>query len=197
MVDIRKIIIIFVVAVLFSILVFAVIGAVYPEPKYEDFCKNRGPPPIGKINTPICPDIPIPQEQQDVCLEKKGEIQYTNYDTNGCPRSFECNTCNNDFKKEEDKYNQYKFYISAVLALLAIFLGMFLPYQANTLNEWIGTGFMLGGTFALFFGTAITYTSLGRYVKPIVIFLELALVILIAYRQVGKLREDKKKLRKK
>ena len=37
MVDIRKIIIIFVVAILFYVLVFSVIEAVYPTPKYEDY----------------------------------------------------------------------------------------------------------------------------------------------------------------
>ena len=83
--------------------------------------------------------------------------------------------------------------ISAVLALIAIFVGLYLPAAVNSLNEWIGTGFMLGGVFALFFGTATSYTHLGRFVKPIVLILELALVIFMAYKQVGKFRKDKKK----
>ena len=194
MVDVRKIIIIFVIAILFSVLVFAVIEAFYPQPKWEDYCKS----PAYAAETPFikqqaCPEISITQAERDECTAKKGVIEYTNYDSNNCPQSYECNTCQNEFMLVMEKHSRYVFYISAFLALIAIFIGLYLPAKKNSLNEWVGTGFMLGGTFALFFGTLTSFMFLDRYTRPIVIFLELSLVVFIAYRKIGNLREDKKK----
>ena len=193
--DIRKILIIFVVGILFSVLVFAFIGAVYPQPKWEDFCRQErfAPQKVGGVPTETkCPALEVSATEQKSCSERHGVIEYE-YDSNGCAKSYTCSTCQYEFEQKMDTYYLYVFYISAALALIAIFLGLYLPASANTLNEWIGTGFMLGGAFALFFGTATSYTHLGRFVKPVVLILELALVIFMAYKKVGNLRRDKKK----
>jgi len=193
MVDVRKIIIIFVIAVLFAVLVFAVIEAVYPQSKWEDYCKSRAYPTEKQcITGNVCPEINVSETDRKACDDKKGYIEYTDYDSNNCPAKYECNICQNEFNLAQEKHQRYVFYISAILSLVAIFIGMYLPAKTNTLNEWIGTGFMLGGTFALFFGTLTSFMSLDRYARPIVILLELALVIFIAYRKIGNLREDKK-----
>ena len=195
MIDIRKIIIIFVVGILFSVLVFSVIEAVYPEPQYEDFCNEkflaRAPQMIKDADD--CPDLEIEVTKETIkeCEEKKGNIEY-DYDSSGCAIDFERNTCNYELRQAQDSHNQYVFYISAVLALIAIFIGLYLPAKGNSLNEWMGTGFMLGGTFALFFGTMMSFQSLDRFVRPIVIFFELAMVIFISYKKIGNLKEDKK-----
>jgi len=194
MVDIRKIIIIFVVGLLFSVLVFSVIEAVYPEPKYEDFCKEkfmeRAAPVIKEASD--CKDLEVTKENIDACEEEHGVIAY-DYDSRGCAIDFECNTCNYELENSREKHSQYVFYISAFLALVAIFIGLYLPAEANTLNEWIGTGFMLGGTFALFFGTMSSFRFLDRFIRPIIILLELTLVIFIAYKKMGNLKKDRKK----
>jgi hypothetical protein len=192
MVDIRKVIIIFVIGILFSVLVFSTIDAIYPQPKYDDFCDN-----------PRIPKLDAWEECSDKC-----DIQYPDNDiawnscVNKCDREDraisleqeeEYQECNDKYQDAREIYNQYVFYISAILALIAIFIGMYLPAKKNTLNEWIGTGFMLGGTFVLLFGTLRTFTALGRYVKPIIILLELILVIFITYKKIGNLKPDKKK----
>ena len=41
MIDIRKIVIVFLIAVLFSVFVFSAIGAVYVQPKWDDFCDEQ------------------------------------------------------------------------------------------------------------------------------------------------------------
>lgn len=194
MVDIRKIIIIFVVAILFAVLVFSVIEAFYPTPRWDDFCKNM-PPQVEKpwISEKICPEINISQKDREECNKKRGYIEYVDYDVNNCPTRYECNTCQREYELAQEKHNRYVFYISAFLSLIAIFIGLYLPAKENTLNEWVGTGFMLGGTFSLFTGTLMSFTSLDRYVRPIVILLELILVIFIAYRKISNLRKDKKK----
>lgn len=192
MVDLRKIVIIFVIAVLFAILVFAVIGAVYPTPKYDDYCKSNpyyyGEPVKVDGTAYNCTYNPTPADRK-ACDERKGYMEAVEFDTNGCPSKYECNTCQIAYEDANEKYRLYVFYISAFLALIAIFVGLFLPSEQNTLNEWMGTGFMLGGTFALFFGTAFSYTALGRYIKPAVIFLELALIIFISYKKLSDRKE--------
>ncbi|HZX44865.1 MAG TPA: hypothetical protein VFF28_04235 [Candidatus Nanoarchaeia archaeon] len=193
MVDIRKIIIIFVIAVLFSVLVFSVIEAVYPSPKYDEICRQNIYPEKPYITNRTCPDVNISVANRKACDEKKGYIEYTDYDENNCPTSYKCNTCQNEFNQAQQKHERVVFYISALLSLVAIFIGLYLPAESNSLNEWIGTGFMLGGTFSLFFGTLTTFIWLDRYIRPIVILLELILVIFIAYRKIGNLRQDKKK----
>lgn len=193
--DIRKIIIIFVVAVLFSVFVFSVIEAVYPTPKWDDFCREsqlyREKPYATEPKN--CPALSVKEEEENKCIkEELGRIAYK-YDSKGCAVSYYCETCDHKLQQANEQHSIYVFYISAILALIAIFVGMYLPAKANTLNEWIGTGFMLGGTFALFFGTLQSFQALDRIVRPIVIFLELALVIFLAYKKVGNLREDRKK----
>ncbi len=194
MVDIRKIIIILVIAVLFSVLVFSVIEAVYPQPKWEDFCKGSiysRPAQIVK-ELANCSDLSVGKEEIKKCDEKHGIIQY-DYDSRGCAIDYKCDTCEYELRQSQEKHSKYVFYISAFLSLFAIFIGLFLPARKNTLNEWIGTGFMLGGTFALFFGTLTSFMFLDRYTRPIVILLELVLVIFMAYRMIGNLKADKKK----
>lgn len=194
MVDVRKIIIIFVIAILFAVLVFSVIEAFYPSPKWEDFCRQINYP-VEKpcISEKTCPEINVSEKDRKECEDKKGYIEYTELDTNNCPTIYRCNTCQHEFDMAQEKHQRYVFYISAFLSLIAVFIGLFLPAKQNTLNEWVGTGFMLGGTFALFFGTLTTFRWLDRYVRPIVILLELILIIFIAYRKIGNLRKDKKK----
>ena len=192
--DIRKIVIIFVVAILFAVLVFSVIEAIYPSPTYEDFCtKDRYSVAQPVVKQPIdCNNLPVLAKDQNSCSQNKGFIRF-NYDSNGCAVSYECDTCQFEYDNARERYNQYVFYISAILSLLAIFVGLYLPAEQNTLNEWIGTGFMLGGAFSLIVGTVRTFTDLGRYIRPIIILLELILVIYIAYKKVSNLRSDKKK----
>jgi len=190
MIDFRKIIIILVIAILFAVLVFSTIEAVYPQPKYEDYCNTRNYP-LTKEGSPQaekCATLDIAPTEYQSCDEKKGYISYT-YDSNGCAISYVCDTCNVNFQKAQDQYNQYVFYISAVLALIAIFVGLYLPAAANPLNEWIGTGFLLGGAFALFFGTIRSFNALDRYIRPAVILLELILVIFLAYKKIDNLRK--------
>ena len=197
MVDIRKIIIIFVIGILFSVLVFSVIDAIYPQPEYNDFCgmeKYRGD--IVKIPGEKCTNVEPSTNQRTDCDKKAGYIEYT-YDSSGCSIDWECNTCHTKYENAREDYYKVVFYVSAILALVAIFIGMYLPAGKNELNEWIGTGFMLGGTFALFFGTMQSFSYLDRIVRPIVIFFELVLVIFVAYKKIGNLREDKPVITKK
>lgn len=192
MVDIRKVIIIFVIGILFAVLVFAIIDAVYPQPEYNDYCvgQNYKPMPT-RVENVQCENIVPEQSAVDECNSKKGYIEY-DYDANGCPTTYKCETCGVEYENARKQHDVVGFYISAAMALLAIFIGLYLPSRIDSLNEWVGTGFMLGGTFALFFGTIQSYGSLDRIIRPIVLIFELGLIIFIAYKKTGNLRKDKK-----
>lgn len=195
--EFKKIIIISVIAVLYAVFVFSIIDAAYPKPDYSDYCKNNyiSKPMMPSERIVNCTVVDVPLAEQDACYAQDGMIEY-NYDEYGCASTYQCNTCNAEFTQGMDTHNIYVFYISAFLSLIAIFVGMYLPTKENTLNEWIGIGFMLGGAFALFFGTATSYGSLDRLIRPIVIFLELVLVIFISYKKTKSLTTTQVKGRK-
>lgn len=197
MIDLRRVAIIFVIAILYAILVNAVIGAFYPAPKYEDYCKTtrfypEKPSPADRDVK--CPAYKEPTVKElEACAEQKGFPDYAR-DANGCPVQYKgCNYCQQDFDKSNQKYNLYFFIISSILALVAIGIGLSLPTNVS-LNEWVATGFMLGGLVTLFFGTFRYYEYLGRYVKPVVILAELLIVIYLSYK---KLKDVKGKAAKK
>ena len=187
MIDLRRVAIIFVIAVLYAIFVHAFISAIYPEPKYEDYCKQRfypQKPYPATVERKDCPKYKEPtQEDLDKCANDKGYPEYR-YDAYGCPVEYKgCNYCQRDFDNANQKYNLYFFIFSSILAVIAIGIGLVLPTH-NSLNEWIATGFILGGVITLFFGTFRYYQYLGRYVKPIVILVELLIVIFLSYKKL-------------
>ncbi|MBI1935016.1 DUF202 domain-containing protein [Candidatus Woesearchaeota archaeon] len=201
MIDLRRVAIIFVIAILYAVLVNAIIDAVYPSPRYEDFCKTtryypEKPYPIA-ADRKECPKYKEPtQAELDKCAEEKGMPDYR-YDAYNCPVEYKgCNFCQKNFDDANEKYNFYVFLISSVLALVAIAIGLLLPPH-NSLNEWVATGFMLGGLITLFFGTFRYYRYLGRYIKPLVIFVELIIVIYLAYKKLKDIKTNVETGRKK
>ena len=202
MIDLRRIALIFVIAVLFAIFANALIGAFYPAPKYEDYCKSQFyPEPVKTYpidNRVInCPNYTKPtQAELDQCAEDRGYPEYQ-YDGNGCAIAYKgCNLCQKQFEDAMEKYNFVAFILSSILAVIAIAIGLALPTKIS-LNEWIATGFILGGLITLFFGTARYYQYLGRYIKPLVIFVELVLVIALSYMKLKDRIENTIKAKKK
>jgi len=192
MIDLRKIAIIFIIAILFSIFVFTFVDAVNPEPDRTEFCTDFGerPRPLFEQKPNVkCPDIGPTKEEHKQCNNNLGYIQYE-YDSTGCVESYEC-TCEAGLKDLVDKKNLIDFIVFTIFALIAILVGLFLPYEKNTLNEWVGTGFMLGGLITLFIGTARFFGDLARPLRPVVILIELIVVIYIAYKKLGNLKHKK------
>jgi hypothetical protein len=182
MFDIRKIVIVILIAVLFSVFVFSSIEAVYPSPNWGDYCDNN------RVKVPFqgernCTPIDVPDEAYDTC---EGNIDFRYQ--NGCATEYFCNTCSVELEAAQEMHDNVTFFISAFLALIAIFVGLYLPAKENTLNEWIGTGFLLGGAFVLIFGTIQGYGSLHRWLKPVIMLAELLLVIFLAYKKVKNLK---------
>ncbi len=190
MIDLRKIVIIFVIAVLFAIFVHTFIQAVYPAPDWNDYCSSAVKPRA----TPVrenCSVFNVPEEQYASCGNQGGYIEFL-YDSEGCASGYTCNTCNVGYDEASRKQGQVAFYLSALLSLIAIVVGLFLPVSKHPLNEWIGTGLMLGGLFSLFFGTARYFSDLSRILRPVIMLVELAIVIFVAYRKLDQNKPKKK-----
>ena len=185
MADVRKIAIIFVIAVLFAVLSQSLIEAIYPMPKYENFCNNSYPKAYPAYapgdSSKNCSFIDTSQ-----CEKSKGMADFEYNNVTGCPVSFTCNYCQVNYDDANNNYNLFVFIVSSMIGLIGVAIGLFMPTRKNDLNEWIGTGFMLGGLIAIFVGTARYFPDMGRIIRPVIIFIELVIVIFIAYWKLKK-----------
>ncbi|MFH1072399.1 MAG: hypothetical protein V1743_03145, partial [Nanoarchaeota archaeon] len=210
MADIRRIVIVFVIAVLFTIFVFSLNWAVNQSPSYTTYCRQSAydypssseksvPPPNILVQKNVtCPAFTdATQEEKLTCSEKtayteRGFIEYT-YDINNCPTAWTCQTCQLDFTIAQSSYKFWEFIIAAVFGLIAIIIGLYLPTEKSSLNELIGSGFLIGGLLTLFIGTGIYWEFFPKntlWLRPAIILFELLLVIYIAYKKL----DIKKKL---
>jgi hypothetical protein len=112
-------------------------------------------------------------------------VQYK-YDSNGCATGSYCDYCNVELEKAQEQYRLIVFIVSSAMALVAIGIGLILPVKKNPLNEWIGTGFLLGGLITLLIGTIRYYSDMTRVLRPIVLLIELGIVIFLAYKKLKK-----------
>lgn len=188
--DLRKVIVVFIIAILTAVLAHAITVAIMPSPQYEDFCSQYYPKadpaaPYGykehqqNFTCPVFDDT-----QSAACTRERGMADYK-YDQYGCPISMTCNYCNRDLQAAQKKFNFIMFITDSIVALIAIFIALSLPAKKDVSN-WIGTGLMFGGLISLFAGTVVYYSDLDRFVRPIVIFAELVLVIYLAYKKLSK-----------
>ncbi len=187
--EIRKLGIILAVAILFAIFVFAVANAFAPAHNYPSTCleanqsANLYPPTPYKAGN--CTEIPPPtQAQINAC---PGRLT-THYNGSGCADRYVC-SCSELTMQFDKQDRQFNAWFGAILGALAIVAGMLLP-RKKEINDWIGTGFILGGLIAMFWATAIYWSDFAKWAKPVVIGVELVLILWLAYKRFG---PDKRK----
>ncbi|MBD3203307.1 hypothetical protein GF327_03370, partial [Candidatus Woesearchaeota archaeon] len=165
MVDIQKILIIIVIAVLFTLFVNVTTDAFVPQPGYNDYCTREPiPKPLLNPRTDDCRPFFPSEDFIKECNAEKGMVQYK-HNNSGCAYDAYCETCQNNFKKARTKFSYIEFIISAITGLAAIVLGMNLSVKKNPVNEWVGSGFLLGGILTIFVGTARYFGDFGKYVR--------------------------------
>ena len=121
-----------------------------------------------------CSQTPPPNQSTiDAC---PGQL---NQDYRTCEYECHCNEITQQHQKKEDNII---FWIATALGSIAIVAGMLLP-QKNPLNEWVGTGFVLGGVLTLFIATSIYWNNIDKILRPAVIALLIAVVLWIAYKR--------------
>ncbi len=121
-----------------------------------------------------------------VLEECNGMVDYT-YDEQGCPVSAECNNCYEEFDSAREKYDLVLFVVSSIFGLVAIMFGLFYKNKKNA-KFWDLTtaGFLIGGLISLFIGTGFYYEHMGRFLRPIVILVELVIVLVVTYKVIKK-----------
>ncbi len=207
--DIRRIIIIFVVAILYAIFSQLEIDYLQDSPRCEKYC------PPDEFGGPMCieseeyepyyapqpmhakfierrpgvQELTCPQgektpgdEERISCMKEHGQMKYK-YDQYGCIEKYKCDYCSKPYMQDKKWYNFTIFWLSAVFAIIAIVIGIMLPIK-NPVNEWIGFGLMLGGLITLFVGTGRTLGELAKAWRPIIILAELVLVIYLSYKKI-------------
>ena len=176
------------IAILFAFFVYFTIEAIYPSPKYEDFCKNqyyREPIPVKQGMQVNCTNSWETKEVQE-CSVNKGSPEFKQ-DVNGCDIFDKCNYCGKEHDEYNNKYQRNVFIITAIIGIIAIVFGLYFGI------EFMAGGFLFGGIITLAYST-IRYFSRGNvdnWLRVIVLFIEILILIWIGYKKV--VNRDKKK----
>ncbi len=178
--EIKKVALTAGIAVLFTLFIVFFVEAVYESPEYEDYCGfYREPYPLTK-DPASCPVV-YNQELFDECITQKGEVRY-NISENGCQTDPYCDFCSRDFNDANTKYHKSIFFISAIVSIIAILAGLYLPKNIDA----IASGFIFGGILVLVQGTARVFGDLGKWPRVIVLGAELIILIIIGLKRLKK-----------
>lgn len=180
--EIKKVALTIGIAVLFTLFVVFFVDAIYEHPEYNDFCSYdpyREPVPLAK-NPTECHDF-YNKTLFDECIKQEGEIYYRT-DENGCQTDPDCDFCARDFNDINSKYNRNIFFISAIVSIIAILAGLYLPKNIDAL----ASGFIFGGILVLLQGTVRVFGDLGKWPRVIVLGIELIILILIGLKRLKK-----------
>ena len=200
--ELKKVALTIGIAVIFALFIVFFVEAVYEQPKYEDFCnqtyfgmrydpyyQTQEPKAVGSVNT-NCTALVFNQTFHNSCGASKGYVDF-NYDEKGCPTEAFCEYCSKNFNDANEIYTKNIFWISAIVGLIAIIAGLYLPKRIDA----IASGFIFGGIILLLQGTVRVFGNLGKWERVIVLGIELILLIWIGYKKVTEKKELK--IRKK
>ncbi len=193
MAEFKNILLMMIIAVLFSVLTYSLGNVHMEKPKYEDYCNETYYPvmptkALMKNNT--CPEIRIPK-----C---KGNLKPIINDK-GCVKEYECDNCLEKYKEAREKFSLIIFLYMSIIGIIGIITALIKdPGEEAKKKEkketikWILNGFLLGGLISLFFGTIIYYGSAPRWLRPIIISTELVIVIIVAIRKTTEKNNKKR-----
>lgn len=174
------------IAIVFTFFIFFTIEAFYPQPKYEDYCNQTYRYSPRSMMVPYaektsCPDPWAPREVEE-CQVRKGTPTFKVDNVTGCDMYDTCDFCSIEFEKVNDVYQRNIFIISAIVGISSILFGLYFNVA------FMSGGFLFGGILVLAVGT-IRYFAQGhvdRYLRMIVLFVELLILIWIGYKKVVK-----------
>src|SRR3989338_8650669 len=188
--DLRQIAVAAAVAILSAVFVILLIDLIYQEPQWNDYCKNDFGPRAKAVPAGIelkC-DYGYGEEEQK-CVEEKGLVR-TKLNESGCPVFDYCDTCSKDYDAARGIYTRNVFIVAGVIGVVAIFAGTLWKI------EFLASGLMFGGIILLFYATVRYFHDADKFLRVVIIFAELLLVLWIGYKKLYK-NEKKKKLKKK
>ncbi len=178
---VKKIGVIAIIAILFSLFSFSIVDVIVERPNYEDFCGIEKRPLEPIRDSSDCPSFKGPTtEQRRACNENKGIIEYS-YDEFGCPVSFECNKCRGEFEAASKQHRLVGFIITSIMGIIAVIVGLYVKSEEEIV-EWIFSGILIGGLISIFIGTMFYFSDMGRFVKPFILLAEMDLIIWVAVK---------------
>ena len=135
--DYRKIIVVLLIAVLFTFFVQATIDAFKQSPNYSDYCNIEYPNRMD-----------LSEEEREQAMEEYRIAQ---------------EECSQEYRDAQDDYNSLVFIISVIAAGIAIIVGLYLPVNTSA-GMTVTTGLLLGGLLTLFIGTIRGWSAIWKSV---------------------------------
>ena len=195
------------IALVLSLFIIILTQAIYPSPKYEDFCKYVETRPLVPENKDLlggtCATV-SPDSRQE-CCENKGynlyneetgqcEINQASCEQQGgdwvfeeircitapCPQGY-CDfykKCQDEYETARDKYRLTVFIISVIVGIITLSLGIILGLPS------VSSGLMVGGTFLTFYGTAVYWTNLNNWLRALIMGIVLIILIWLGYKKL-------------
>jgi len=180
--NVKKIGVIIVIAILFAFFSFSIVEVIMLEPDYRDYCRDIVPKRF--VEAQNCGELDIPEVQEDACYDQRGFFEYK-YDAQGCPVSYECNTCQVELDEASKEFRFVGFLVTTILGVIAIIAGLYVRPNEEVV-EWVFSGILIGGIISIFIGTMMYFRDMGRFLRPIVLLGEMALIMLITWKTTRK-----------
>src|SRR3989344_2880833 len=182
--NLKKVMLSLGVGILAALFIGFLIEAIYPSPKYQDYCKREFEIPVPQVVKQEKCSYVYDTEFRNKCADEKGIVRQ-DYDSNGCVIKETCDYCQKEFQNADEKYNRILFYITAPIGLLMIILGLYLPANIDA----IAGGILLGGILTMIQITMRVFGNLGKWYRGILFGLELILVIWIGIKKVHEVKK--------
>ncbi len=165
-----------IVAILFSVFSYSLGNAFVENPDYDDYCGYVERPFL--IEKSNCTYKSPTEEERITC---KGDLE-PRYDDSGCASNYECNTCRVELDEVQESFNLVIFLFMSILGLVAVISALIIKSKDEVV-VWLTNGFLLGGLISLFVGTIVYFGDAPRFVRPIIMLIELVIVIYIAIKK--------------
>lgn len=167
----KAIILSLVIAIVLAFFVGYLIQAIYPSPKYDDYCKIN-PPNIENMTKLTCETYNgtwIQDNIQNIKSPYASPIQgYCDFYTE----------CNKGLQNAQDKYNLVVFVVAVIVGLISVALGIALSLPSVSL------GLMIGGAFLTIYGSARYWYKLSNWFRVILLGIALVVLIWLGYKKL-------------
>jgi hypothetical protein len=169
-----------VIAIVLASFIIYLIQAIYPSPKYEDYCdiETRISLPENKeLLGGTCATV-SPGSRNECCINKGYE--FYNQETGECESSIKINyqECQKQYDLVRNQYRLVVFVVAVIAGLIAVSAGIMIALPS------VSSGLMVGGAFLIFYGTAIYWSNLSNWLRAIILGIVLAILIWLGYKKL-------------
>lgn len=189
MVNLKNIVLLLSIAIIFSLFSIYTTNIFIPQPKYNNFCNETYPSPalpLKKCNLTLQDEI---QTGMNKCYEE-GKVVINRVYKDGCIVDFECSDCLQLYQKAEENWNKKYFLYNTLLGLIGIIIASLFSIEV------VSGGLIGGGASIILFSSARAWTSLPDFLRVALLGLVLIILIYIAIK-TSKTSARKSKNRKR